>query len=265
MFENEGTGIDDTNDVNLADPSPATDDAQPDAAQPEQNAQAAAPKTQEAPFHEHPRWKEVMAERNAEREASAQLKAELAEMRRQIQESQKPKDSRPDFQELRTKMSKRFEGIDPETQAYFSSLEEQALSAKEELRQFREEQFVNRAVSRFDELNKTNAVPTELVGVYKAQLDLAYREGKIRNMEDLEKIYRTIHEPISKLLSDREKASIEKYTTEKKKTATQPATQPKGKAAAPGQGPRTFANEQDRRAAMIKEAVTELRASRDTG
>jgi hypothetical protein len=142
-------------------------------------------------------------------------------------------------------------------------LEEQALSAKQELQAFREEQFVNRAVSRFEELTKTDKVPAELAQVYRAQLDLAYREGKIRNMEDLDKAYKSIHEPISKLLEAQRKAGIEQYTTEKKKTAAQPAAQPKGKAATPGQGQKSFANDNDRRQALIKEAVTQLRASRE--
>lgn len=261
MFENEGSEIESTSDVTPETSSESQSDAQTE--KPEgQEAQAAAPQ-KEVPFHEHPRWKEVMEERNAERQARAQLEGRLAEMQRQFQESQKPKDTRADFNEIRSKMSERFKGIDPETHAYFSALEEQAMSAKQELAAFREEQFVNRALGRFEELNKANALPTELAGAYKAQISEMYNLGKIRSVEDLEKAYKTIHEPISKFLDSREKASIEKYTAEKKKTAAQPAAQPKGKAASPGQAPKSFTNSNDRRQALIKDAVTQLRASKE--
>lgn len=203
-----------------------------------------------------------MEERNAERQARAQLEQRLAEMQRQFQEAQKPKDSRPDFNEVRTKMGERLKTIDPEFHSYMSMLEEQAMSAKQELQAFREEQFVNRAVSRFDELTKTDKVPAELAAMYRAQLDIAYREGKIRSLEDLEKTYKQIHDPVSKLLESQRKAGVDQYTTEKKKTASQPAAQPKGKAATPGQGQKPMTS-QDRRQALIKEAVTQLRASKE--
>lgn len=262
MFENEGTEIESTSDVSTETPSESQSDAQAGQGS-GQETQNSAPKQEEEQRIPYDRFQEMVAHKN---EAIAKMQAyeqRMAQMERQLQESSKPKENRPDFNEIRSKMSERFKGIDPETQAYFSALEEQAISAKQELAQFREEQFVNRAVSRFEELNKANGVPPELAGAYRAQLDEAYRKGKIRSLEDLETAYKSVHEPLNKYLQSREKASIEKYTTEKKKTAAQPATQPKGKAASPGQAPKSFANQQDRRQALIKEAVTQLRASKE--
>lgn len=227
----------------------------------QESQQAATQQPKEVPFHEHPRWKEVMEERNAERQARTQLEKQLAEMQRQIQEASKPKSNQPDFNEVRTKMGERLKGIDPEFQAYMGMLEEQAMSAKQELQSFREEQFVERAVGRFDELTKKDNVPQEFVGLYRAQLDQAYREGKIRNLGDLENAYKSIHEPMNKLLEAREKSALEKYTAEKKAAATKPASQPKGKPANPS-SPKTFANEQEQKAALISRVANELRASR---
>jgi hypothetical protein len=185
-------------------------------------------------------------------------------MQKQFQESQKPKSTQPDFKEVSTKMQERLKGIDPEFQSYMQLLEQQALSAKEELAAFREEQFVNRAVSKFDELTQKDNVPQEFVGLYRAQLDQAYREGKIRSLEDLETAYKSIHEPLNKLLETREKTALEKYTAEKKAAANKPAAQPKGRPAS-SQAPKTFANENERRAALIKDVTSELRASKGLG
>lgn len=228
------------------------------------DAQTSATQQKEVPFHEHPRWKEIMEERNTERQARARLEQQIAEMQKQLQDASKPKSTQPDFNEVRTKMGERLKGIDPEFQQYMSLLEQQALSAKEELAAFREEQFVNRAVSRFEELTKKDSVPQEFVGLYRAQLDQAYREGKIRNLEDLESAYKQIHEPLNKMLEAREKAYLEKYATEKKAAATKPAAQPKGKPAT-HQAQKTYANEHERRAALIKDITTELRASKGLG
>lgn len=258
MLENEGIEIENESGVESeVSPEPQTE------SQPEPQAAAPAAAEKEVPFHEHPRWKEVMEERNAERQARAQMEQRLAEMQRQVQEAQKPKSTQPDFKEVSAKMQERLRGIDPEYQQYMSMLEQQALSAREELQAFREEQFVNRAVSRFDELNKTNGVPEEVAGLYKAQLDQLYREGKIRDLDSLEKAYKGIHEPFNKLLEAREKAALDKYTSAKKADATKPAAQPKGKPASPNQAPKTFANPQDRKAAMVADVVKQLRASRD--
>lgn len=260
MFENEGTEIENQTDV-----TPETSSESPDA-QPEQSegqdAQALAPKEKEVPFHEHPRWKEVMEERNAERQARAQLEAQLQQMQKQIMEAQKPKSTQPDFKEISSKMQERLKGIDPEFHGYMTALEQQALSAKEELAAFREEQFVNRAVSKFDELTKADGVPSEVAGLYRAQLDAAYREGKIRSIEDLEKTYKAIHEPFNKMLAERERQALAKYTTEKKAAASKPAAQPKGKAAPTGT---QSTNPRDRRSALIAEALTQIRASKDLG
>lgn len=257
MFENEGTEIESTSDVSPeSSPETQTD------AQPEQ--QAAAPQqVKEVPFHEHPRWKEVMEERNAERQQRAQLEQKLAQMERQFRQSQQPKDTRPDFNEVRTKMAERLKGIDPEFQSYMSLLEEQALSSKQELARYREEQFVERAVGKFEELNKANNVPAELAPVLRAQLDEMYRQGKIRNLGDLENAYKQVHAPLNKLLEERERSALAKYTTEKKAVAAKPAAQPKGRATAPGSAQKSHSNAKDRRSSIIADVLAQTRASKE--
>lgn len=264
MFVTENEEVENQSGVDQEVSQEPQNDSQQEQSAGQESQQAATQQPKEVPFHEHPRWKEVMEERNAERQARATLEKQIAEMQRQIQEASKPKSTQPDFNEVRTKMGERLKGIDPEFQQYMSLLEQQALSAKEELAAFREEQFVNRAVSKFEELTKKDAVPQELVPLYRAQLDQAYREGKIRSLEELEKTYTSIHEPLNKLLETREKSALEKYTAEKKTAATKPASQPKGKPANPA-SPKTYANEQEARQATVSRVVAELRAARQLG
>lgn len=202
-----------------------------------------------------------MEERNAERQARAKLEQQLQQMQRQIQEAQRPKDTPPSLKDLSVKMKDRLPGIDQEFAQYLSAMEQEALSAREELRQFREQQFVERAVGKFEELNKANNVPQELALAIRAQLDQMYAQGKIRNLGDLEAAYKSVHEPLNKLITEREKQALAKYTTEKKAAATKPATQPKGKPATPGQA-RTPTNPQDRRSSIIAQTLAEVRAAK---
>lgn len=256
MFENEGTEIESTSDVSTDSSSESQNDAQP-------GQQAAAPQQQkEVPFHEHPRWKEVMEERNTERQQRAQLEQRYAQLERQFKQSQQPKDTRPNFDEVRTKMGERLKGIDPDFQQYMGLLEEQALSSKQELARYREEQFVERAVGKFEELNKTNNVPPELAPVLRAQLDEMYRQGKIRNIGDLESAYKSVQGPLTKLLEDRERAALAKYTTEKKAAAARPAAQSKGRTANPGQAKQST-NPRDQRASIIADVLAQTRASKE--
>jgi hypothetical protein len=240
-------------------------DSQEESEESQETKPQASEEEKPLPFNEHPRWKEMIEQRNAERQAREQLQAQIAEMQKKFEESLKPKDQRPDFNQIRTKMAERLKGIDPEFQAYMSALEEQALSAKEELQAFREEQFVNRAVSRFDELTKADSVPTELASLYRSQLDQQYREGKIRSMEDLEKAYKSIHEPMKQFLESQKKSHLDEYVKTKKTDAAKPAQQSKGKPALPSKGRKTFENDQQRRAALVSDIVTEMRASNDLG
>lgn len=260
MLENEGNEIENTSGVDQEVSQEPQTESQP-------GTQEASPaqEQKEVPFHEHPRWKEVMAERDAERQARAQLQEQIAQMQRRLEEAARPKDNKPDFKEISSKMNERLKGIDPEFQSYMSMLEQQALSAKEELAAFREEQFVNRAVSRFDELTKADQVPTELTSLYRAQLDQAYREGKIRSLEDLEKTYKSIHEPLKAYLEKDRQAHLSKYAADKKSAATKPAPQSKGRAATPGETPTRFANDGQRRAAIVKDIVAQMQAGKDLG
>lgn len=257
MFENEGTEIESTtSDVTPDSPSESQNDAQPE-------QQAAAPKQEEQRIP-YERFQEMVAKRQEAEARMQQYEQRMADMERQFKASQQPKDTRPNFDEVRTKMAERLKGIDPEFQSYMGLLEEQALSSKQELARYREEQFVERAVSKFDELNKANNVPQELAPVIRAQLDEMYRQGKIRNLGDLESAYKSIHEPLNKLLEERERSALAKYTTEKKAAATKPAAQPKGRQAAPGQAQQKGPTDaRSRRSSIIADVLAQTRASKE--
>lgn len=258
MFENEGTEIESTqSDVTQE----TSSESQPDA-QPEQ--QAAAPQEKEVPFHEHPRWKEVMEERNAERQRAQALEARLAEMDRRYQELSKPRSDKPDFESVRTKMAERLKGIDPEFQSYMQLLEEQALNANKTVESIREERLVENLKSKFDELAAKSSLNPALKDLYFSKMDAEYRAGNLRSAEALEKAFKSIHEPYSKHQEELKRQAIEEYTKAKKADATKPTGQPKGKAPTPGKTDLSKMSPQEQRQFMNKQIVNQLRAGRET-
>lgn len=256
MFENEGTEIESQSlsDVSQDSSSESQVDSQP-------VQQEAAPQQQkEVPFHEHPRWKEVMEERNAERQARQTLEQQIASMQRQLQESLKPKT------EVQDPMYERLKGIDPEFADYMKSLKDQASLTKqlqEELSGMRQEQFVSSAMAKFEDLNKANGVSPEIANLYFSKLDLGVRTGEIRDLKGLEQAYNALHTSTKKFMEAQERSIIEKYTASKKADASKPAGQAKAKA--PSQNAKVdFSKDPaEAKAQLIKHIASNLRAGRD--
>lgn len=252
MFENEGNEIESTQSDVIEDSS---SESQSDA----QTAQASSPQQpKEVPFHEHPRWKEVMEERNAERQRSQALEQRLAEMDRRFQETSKPKPQ--------DAMYERLKGIDPEFAEYIKEARDQAALAKQlqaELSSMKSESFTSSAVNKFEELNKANGVSPELAGLYKAALEQRYMNGQIKNVADVEKAYRDIHSSTKKFLDSQERAVIEKYTATKKKDSASPAGQPKGRPAVQGQKVEFSKDPHEAKSQLIQHIARSMKAGRD--
>lgn len=257
MFENEGT------EVEQEQQSGVTQETSPesqDGSQPvEQEAQPQAQK--EVPFHEHPRWKEVMEERNAERQRAQTLEQQIAVMQRQLQESLKPKTQEVD------PMYERLKGIDPEFADYMKEVRAQAALAKqlqEELSGMRHEQFVSSAMTKFQDLNKANGVSQEIADLYLGKLDLAVRTGEIKDISGLEKAYNALHANTKKFLEAQERSIIEKYTASKKTDASKPSGQGKsGKAPTPSSKVEWSNDPAERKAQLVKMVAANIKSSRD--
>ena len=255
MFENEGTEIESTTDVVEESSSGSQDSSQTE-------QQAAAPKEETLPFHEHPRWKEVMEERNTERQRAQALEQRLADMDRRYQEL-----SRPKPQAKEDAMVARLMGIDPGFCKDYQSIKEQAAftaQLQEQLASFKEERVVESLKGKFEDLASQNKLDPADKELYFAHLDQAYRQGKLRSPSDVEAQFKAIHEPRAKQLEAYKRAAIEEYTKAKKADATKPTGQPKGKAPAAGKVDFSKMTQQEAKQFLNKQIVTQLRAGRET-
>lgn len=253
MFENEGTEIEQSqqSDVSQEVSSEPQIESQP-------VQQEAQPKVEkEVPFHEHPRWKEVMDERNSERERAKALELRLQQMEKQYQDSLKPKSEDP--------MYERLKGIDPEFADYMKGLKsraEKAEALEARLEQFEQQQFTNSAKTAFNQLNTKNGISPELSSIYEQQLEAAYARGEFKDIQGLEKAYEKIHTNFSKLLEARERQALEKYTATKKQDAKAPVTQPKGRAPTQNGKVDYSKDPHEARAQLIKNMASAMKSSR---
>lgn len=257
MFEAEDTEQL-SSDVEVAAPSESHTEAQSPEAQSTEGKQAAETQQKEVPFHEHPRWKQVMDERNAERERAKTLERQVADMQKQFQQSRVP--------ESQDKVYERLNGIDPEFANYVKEIKEQASIAKQlqdELASMRTEQFTQTARSEFAALNAKNAISPELSKIYEQQLEAAYARGEFKDINGLKEVYKNVHDTFTKILGERDRVAIEKYTTSKKSDASKPSPQPRGKSTA-GSNKMEFSKDPaESRQQLISSIVKQTRAGSD--
>lgn len=235
MFIEENESIE-SQDVNQESSSESSQESQPQAPVPSQEAKAQAPadpnNNSNVPFHEHPRFKELIEEKNKYREELNAIKQQSAELQRQFQASQQP----PKAAEV-DKMYERLKGIDPEFAEYLKELKQTAGKATQleaQMQEQRESQFVQTAVSQVNSLHEKNALSPALREIYNQQLDNLYMQGKIRSASDLEGAYKQIHEQYAKVIEDVRRAERESYVADKTKVAKVPVSAPRG---APARAP----------------------------
>lgn len=201
----------------------------------EQEAKPEANKQPDAPFHEHPRFRELVEQKNQYAEMVKRLETQQKAMEarfKSMEETSKPKVEDP--------LLKRLKDIDPEFGERFEKLSSQERELQE-LRDWRnqmqEQQFVSSALSEIRGLHSKNNVSPELQAKYEKELDFAYRSGQIRSLDDVKATYKAVHEDYSKLLDSVKRSERESYVATKKKDGAIPASQPKGKPAGNTKGP----------------------------
>ena len=216
--------------------STESDVASPEAASsaPEQSAASdsaqAEPKQDSTniPFHEHPRFKELIEQKNQAQEAQKAYEQRIAQMEARMQELSQPKN--PAVSE-RQELLKRLEGIDPAFAALISELapatkELQDLKAWKE--QMDTQQIRTQAVSTVNTLHDQNKVSGELKELINEQLQAMDARGLIRNVQDVPRAYKEVHDKLSKYVESIKRGVTASYTTDKTSAARVPTSQPKG-------------------------------------
>lgn len=180
----------------------------------------------ETPFHEHPRWKEVMDERNQYAAAVKELTARLESLERAKPEA--PKAADPLVEKLK--------GIDPDLASRieaFGKNGETIEQLRQELKEARQERIRETAQSEVNRLFSENKVPESAQRFYKAELIRMANENPKIGVSDLPKMFKEVHEAFGKHFESIRRDDRKSYVNDKKQDAKLPTSQPKGNSAKP--------------------------------
>jgi hypothetical protein len=238
----------------------------------DQSAKAAAPKPQdETPFHEHPRFKELVEQKNAAIQSTRALELKLAQLEGRLQ-SQPTSQAQAEKDELIEDLKKIDPRLAARLEAFGSSSKtiEQLQKKLDELengtKQREEQTLAQNAISRVNTLHETNKVAPAIRAAIDAQLNSMYYQGKldIRNQQAIEKAYNDAMEPFKAYAEELKREATKGYVQAKKADASIPSSQPKGTPAKAKAAPaQQFKSKEEMKQAMVKEFVAKQAAKRD--
>jgi hypothetical protein len=213
------------------------DSSAPQNQEQEQNLDSSAQESRESqtqseanvPFHEHPRFKELIDYRRQSEERLAQYERQMADMQRQYQEALQARQQ--PAQQVNPLIAK-FKEIDP---AYGQTMEEiysKAQSVDEvrrELQELRREKLISQYESSVEKLHNEHKLPENIKSFVKEQLDAMAMQGQIQNLKDIPTAYKAVADKYSKLIEDVKRSERASYVTDKSKDAQAPMPQSKGR------------------------------------
>lgn len=234
---------------------------------PEHEAQATDEAKEEEkplPFHEHPRFKELVEERKSYKESLEKLQQDFQRTQDELRSFRQQ--TAPKVEEPKDKFLEKLKEIDPEYAASLQGMYEAAKVGKDamaRLQQMEQQNFAQTAQNHFKSLLDNNKVSEDLKGRYEREVrSLVYEEeskGKKLGLNDLDRIFNTVHGEYSKFLKDYERKLTASYVTAKKKDAAPRGST--GGTPAPGNGPKKFDSLTSPE--FIKFAAQQLRAARN--
>jgi len=205
-------------------PEVENSESQPESGGAEQ--QEAAPETQPeekpAPFHEHPRFRELI-------EQNKQAKQEAENYKQAIQRLQYDMESlrqqaAPKKEEPQDPFLADLEKVNPAYAKSLKTIYEKAAKAdqiEQRLQQYENQQFAQKAYNHFDGLLASSKIedPTDKE-IYRLAVEAeVYRRemrGEKLGLKDLDAIFSGFHDKYSKALEERERKLTAKYVTSKK-------------------------------------------------
>lgn len=230
--ELEGTELETTSDAS-AESSSETPSKETPETEASTEESAAGIKTDNTPFHEHPRFKELVEQKNQALSAQKALEEKYAQMEAQfkkITESPKSTEAKTDA------IIERLRGIDPEFAARMEQLSKalpQVEQMQQRLQAYERQQEVQQAVGTINSLHEQNKVSPELKTFINNELDRLYMQGKLRG-PDVPAAYKAIYDQYSRFVDGIKRTERESYVASKKADSKAPTSQPKGAPARQG-------------------------------
>lgn len=220
-------------------------EASPEPSESESTEAAAKPavetKPEPTPFHEHERFKELVAQKNQALEGQKSLETKLAQLEAQFKATQTPAQKAEkdelieDLRKIDPRLAARLEAHG-KTNNTVEQLQARLEQFENNAKQQAQSQTVQNAVAKINQMHETNKVSPEVKQIINDQLDLLYMQGKL-NLKNLEETYKVKYESIKKFEDALKRNITAEYSAGKKADAQAPTSQPKGTPAKPAAKP----------------------------
>lgn len=211
------------------------------------------------PFHEHPRFKELIEEKNSYKEQLSRMQEQIERLS-QAQSQPKSQDAQKDA------LLERLKGIDPEFGSLIETFKKNAekLEQLEQWKQQSETQTLQQqAVSTVTRLHEENKVPAEIRSFYDAMIRQEAASNPKLGLKDLPQVYKTVHERFTKYLDSTKRAERASYVQEKGADSKAPVSQPKGKTVTPQVRKQFSKDSGEERQETVSEVLKLMRAERN--
>ena len=202
-------------------PSPSVESNSPPAsAAPSAPAPEAA---KEPPFHEHPRFKEIINKNNEYSQRMREYEKQVQELKSTIEKANAP--ASPE-----TKLLQRLKDIDPEFGQFMEQQHATRAQLQEQLQQIEQWRSQQEAVAQRTQINSAleklhieNKVPNELRKVYEAQLEQIARGNPNLGLQDLPSMYNEVHSTLSKYMEGVRREALASYSQSKVVSSSVPS------------------------------------------
>lgn len=215
----------------------------------------------ETPFHEHPRFKELIEQKNQFADRLKDYDTRFKEMQEKL--SVYEKQSAPKSKEQQ--LIERLKGIDPE----FGTWAEQQEALRNQLNEFNQwKQQMERtnaqkeAASTLESLHAEYKVPKESREMYMALIQQAASSNPNLTPKDLPTVYKQVHGYVSNFLDSYKRSTLAEYTAGKKSDSKVPAAS-RGTAPKP-QGKVEYSKDPEAaRAQIVARTLERVRAQKE--
>lgn len=181
------------------------------------------------PFHEHPRWKEMVEERNKERDRASQFERQLQDLRSNFEKQASASKGPSERDQILTRLKE----IDPQ----FGSLMEDVTAKLSKLEALEHTYTQDRATttqerytSGLNQLHSEFKVPKELQSLYDSQIRSVAMSNPRLGLNDLPTVYKQVHDQLNGAIQAQIRAATASYASAKKNDSAVPAAQGKAKA-----------------------------------
>lgn len=268
LEEIEGQELETTSDATeeTSSESPSSDGQSSEVAA---KADASGNNNQEAtnlPFHEHPRFKELVEQKNQALQAQKSLEERYAQMEAQLKQfsqTNKPQPVKADTDDLIEDLKK----VDPRLAARFEQFAKTAQmteSLSQKLLQQEQAQVRNQAIAQVNTLHEANKVTPELKSFIENELDRMAIQGQIKDLAQIPTAYKAVHDAYTKFIDGIKRDTLKSYVPSKTADAKTPTSQPKGKPVSNTSKPQAFSKDPEQaRAQIVSRYLKQAKAEAD--